>query len=187
MIVLGCDPSLVAFGWASFDGETPTGAGAWETWSDRQLNGVTADNAERFTWISQQLWTLADKLKPERIFVEGQVFMRQTNFSALTSAGRARGLVDMLGAVLGVQVIEFSPQAVKKGLGIVIRSKKQREESPMPSKQEVREEIVRLYPTMIGYVPQTKGGEGAADALAVAHLGIKTMAYRDRLQSGSSR
>lgn len=197
MIVVGFDPSVTAFGWAVFETEPVPmlkNAGVWETWADRAIKGAGADNQERFEFVAQQLWEMANQVKPERIFVEGLVFMTQTNFAALSTSGRARGLVDMLGAVLNVQIIELSPQAVKKGLGIV-RTRAAKEETGMASKGEVAAAVMKLYPNAGELLPRvrgkpdevTKAGTGIADAIAVVHSGLARVSFEDRLKSGVIR
>lgn len=185
MIVLACDPSLRAFGWAIFDSRIAGSAleclGVIETTPDKNEVGVTKDNARRFDFIAKSLWDVATKWKPESIYVEGQVFMTKTNFSALASAGHSRGLVTMLGAAFEVAVTEFSPQAVKKGLGIAHLG------AGLASKDEVRKAVERLYPNASELMPDTKvGAEAASDACAVGHVGIKQAMYLDSLRSASS-
>lgn len=188
MIVLGLDPSMTGFGYSVIDTEsTPVfrasllGAGVWETWPDRTTKSVTEDNAERFAYLSEQLWTKAMAVKPERVYVEGSVFIPgKMTAASIHALGRVRGFVDVVGAGLGVEVVELAPSTVKKGLVII-----QKRGQGLASKEEVREAVCRLYENAVDLIPKGKVGDNAADAIAVAHVGLTKQAFRDRLKSGS--
>lgn len=203
-LVLGLDPSLTAFGWSVFDTEprrTVTRAGVWETWADKAIVGAAADNKARFEYLCQQLWALTSEVRPDRIFVEGTVFVPgKMTAGSIHSLGRVRGFADVIGAALNIEIIELSPQTVKKGLGIVlVRPAKKRfgggfvlaedkgKAAPaMASKQEVRDAVVALYPEAAELIPNGKVGENCSDAIAVAHVGLAQWDFKDKLRSGSS-
>lgn len=186
-MIVGFDPSLTAFGYTAVETEprvNPVEVGIWETWPEKEFIGAAADNEERFAYLAQQIWVFVDRVKPERIFTEATVFIPgKMTAASIHALGRVRGFVDVVGAVLNVQVVELTPQQVKKGLGII----RPKDAEGMASKQEVRTAVERLYPDAVALIPGGKVGENGADAIAVAHVGLAKMAYLDRLSSGSSR
>jgi Holliday junction resolvasome RuvABC endonuclease subunit len=157
-------------------------AGVFVTHPDRAAKSTTEDNAERFSYLARSLWELAATTKPERIFIEGTVFIPgKMTAASIHALGRVRGFADVVGTALNVEVIELSPHVVKKGLGI---STKRGE--GLASKEQVREAIVRIYPDAVHLIPMTNVGLNAFDAAAVAHVGVAATAFKDRLMPSGS-
>ncbi len=175
MIWLGLDPSLAAFGWAVFSRTPPTAytgpgsevleAGVWRT-SKSDDTPITADMALRVRQLGEQLDDLVMRVAPAAIFVEGLAFPPgKIRWSTISALGRIRGILDGIVICRGIELLELTPQKVKR----ILTGKPGGDEG---GKDAVARRVLQLYPAARAMVPRGKLGENVTDAIAVGHCGF---------------
>lgn len=102
--------------------------------------------------------------------VEGVAFpMGRVQWSVISGLGRARALVDALGVVLGVPVLERTPQAIKFAVTGARGG----------AKEAVQSGLEQLHPELAGLWPKQKANhEHAADAAAAIFACLPELAHR---------
>lgn len=109
------------------------------------------DLEKRLLTIYKELKELIEKYKPEFLAVEDLFF--NTNAKTALSVGHARGVILLLGAMMGLEVYSYTPLQVKQGVVGYGRAEKKQ-----------IQEMVKLILNM-EKIPRP---DDAADAIAVA-------------------
>lgn len=124
----------------------------------------TADMRRRMQEIALELAALCDHEVIAICVEAGAPPFGKAQTQVVSGLGRARGLVDMLAAVMRLPVIEPSPAALKKLVAGANNA----------TKEQVKDAMEARYPELASMWPRLKGNhEHAADAAAsiVAGLG----------------
>ncbi len=147
MIIIGVDP-----------GSTATGYGlVWKngTHSSHVASGVI--RASRMASQSKRIWEIFNKLervvrehRPDIMVVES--LFHSANSQSLMKLSQVRGAILLLGELHGMEIFEYSPMEIKKGLTGYGRAEK--------------EQIVFMVSQILGLT--TLKSSDQADALAMA-------------------
>lgn len=148
MIILGIDPGFGRMGFGIVTVQkgrcVPKDFGAITT-------PTGLEHGERLLAIAEDLETLFDEYKPTLLALE-KLFFGKSSTTAMRVA-EARGVVLMMAAKKGVEVIEYAPSQIKKALTGDGKADK-------GAMQRMVKELLNL--------PRTPKPDDAADALAVA-------------------
>ena len=146
--IIGVDPGLASAGWGIVDyanGKLRYIAhGCIETGPDKP-------RGERLLFIYQTILKVIKKYKPVEAAIENLYFGK--NVSSAMSVAEARGVLLMALTYQGLEVMEFTPNSIKKAVVGITKA----------DKNQVQE-MVRFILAM----PETPKPEHAADALAAA-------------------
>jgi crossover junction endodeoxyribonuclease RuvC len=109
--IIGIDPGLASTGWGIVDYEggkiSPVDHGSIETRADRS-------RGERLFFIRESLRAILDAYRPAVAAVEILFFGK--NVSSAIPVAEARGVISAALAERGLPVIEFTPNAIKRGV-----------------------------------------------------------------------
>lgn len=165
--IYGFDTSLAHFGYAvatDFDGPLRfIAVGVLTTKPDAKAKSKTDDNRRRFEGLANALLSLLKRHGPPRdLCVEATAMpFGQTTSTVLSALGRARGLVDVIAATVGLSAHEYQAQTLKKAVT----------GDRFAEKHEVVRGVVALYPELGPLLDQLapSNREHAADAAAAIH------------------
>ena len=158
MFVLGIDPGLTTTGYGAVrqGNGSPEAVAVGVIRTDKDL-----PVARRLLELHRDLEGVLSDLDPDVVALE-QVFVNR-NLATATNVGRASGIVLLAAATAGLEVVEYSPSAVKAtvtGYGAA-------------GKRQVQEMVARRLRLAVAPTPAD-----AADALAVALCHIQNPAKR---------
>ena len=148
MFVLGIDPGLTTTGYGAVrkSAGSPQAVAVGVIRTDKAL-----PVARRLMELHRDLEGLIAELQPDVVALE-QVFVNR-NLATATNVGRASGVVLLAAATAGLDVVEFSPSAVKATVA----------GDGAASKRQVQEMVARRLRLSVAPSPAD-----AADALAIA-------------------
>jgi len=158
---IGLDPALSAFGYAVM-GQAHGGKpelldlGVWHTEIDKAAGSKPGDTTRRVREQLESLRDLFQGVRPDVVFVESLVLIPRMGVYANMLKGRLRGGVEGLVGALEIPLHEYSPQEVRRHLGLERGAEK----------SEVAAAVRRLHPSS-----PAESDENATDAAAVAILG----------------
>lgn len=166
-LIYGFDTSLAHFGYAvatDFDGPLRfVACGVLATKPDAKAKSKTDDNRRRFEGLANALLSLLKRHGPPRtICVEATAMpFGKTTSTVLSALGRARGLVDVIAATVGLSANEYQAQTLKKAVT----------GDRFADKAAVIAGVTALYPELAPLLAQLNAAnvEHAADAAASIH------------------
>lgn len=161
--ILGLDPGLRRTGWGviQVDGNALRFLAAGTVCSDDKQ-----DLAERLAQLHRGVIEVIKSWSPTLAAVE-ETFVNKNPLSTL-KLGQARGAVMLAASLSGLNVAEYTPNAVKKAV--------------VGSGHAAKEQVQMMVRTLLGGV-KTEGAD-AADALAVAICHAHHRGTRDRIKAG---
>lgn len=176
MKLLGFDPGYRRFGVAvaSVLGRTVRFEAVRVVSTERGEGKRTADMRGRMEVIALALAEACTADVVALCIEAGAPPFGRTQTSVLTGLGRARGLVDMLAAVMRLPVVELSPMALKKGVT----------GNHLASKQEVEAEMQVRFPELKALWPRLEADhQHAADAAGAIVAGLHSDNVREAIRA----
>ena len=152
--VFGIDPGIARFGWAAVQQVRErvelVEAGCLTT-------PVGQPEAKRLSSIYQRLVEIMKEVQPDRVAVEKLFFSK--NVSTAMTVGQARGIALLAAAEQGLDVVEYTPTAIKQAVAGYGRADK-------PQVQRMLKSLLHLS--------RTPTNDDMADAMAVAVCGLQS-------------
>jgi crossover junction endodeoxyribonuclease RuvC len=157
MIILGIDPgtSLIGYGFIDYSkkGYTSGSYGVFKT-------PASIENKYRVKMIYDFFYKLIKNHRPQKIAIEKIFFFK--NQKTVISVSEIRGVLLLLGSLLGVEIFEFTPLQVKQQIsGYGKADKKQ---------------VQKMVQLVLG-LKEPPRPDDAADALALAICCSNTVLY----------
>jgi Holliday junction resolvasome RuvABC endonuclease subunit len=173
-MILGLDPSIAGFGYAALKLPWSAGplevvrAGTWKT-KPNASDAKRDDRARRVLELATKLRDVIAELKPELIAIESPVLGMRDGKVAVHVAGRVRGMVEGIVTAMGIGLVEYTPQDVKKHVAGAHDA----------SKAAVADALFARG------LKTEKLDDNATDAMAVAYVAAQRCGFSRRLSSAT--
>jgi len=153
MIIMGVDPGSAATGYGIIE---KNGSRARYIASGVIKPSARASHSKRIWDVYQRLDSVAKEHGPSVMVVES--LFHATNSQSLMKLSQVRGVILLLGESRGMEIFEYSPMEIKKGITGYGRAEK--------------EQIIFMVSKILGLAPIKSTDEADALAMALYHSHI---------------